>query len=314
MLHKKIFIAKLSREIFYAIKAGLGKEFGSFTIISIPTVESLKTIIHNRRADLIILSNELSSDINYLDLCREIKKYLNETMLIIVAERPERRERIIEVLNSGLVEDYFSSWVCEEELSLRINSHLRYLVLRDEMKRKNMLLKKSSATDIATGALNRRPLLERLNEELLSAKRYKHPVSILLVDLDHLKKINSDFGNKEGDRVLQEVAKIFKRTLRLTDVIGRYAGGGFLILLTHTGMSGAVSAAERIRNNVENYSPWVKFCTNCTVSIGLTCYDGGGGEIKVTKMVEIAERVLHQAKTGGGNRVCAMELTKDSID
>jgi diguanylate cyclase (GGDEF)-like protein len=164
-------------------------------------------------------------------------------------------------------------------------------------------------TDGLTGILSRRYFLERLKEELKRSKQFKYAFAFLMVDIDHFKECNDRYGHLVGDVILKEVAKIMKDTLRQIDLVCRYGGEEFSIILTETDKTGATFAAERIRQSVEArriraYDEDLQI----TISIGISVFPSQGQDIQ--KLLEKADQALYQAKQTGRNKVCIYESGK----
>jgi diguanylate cyclase (GGDEF)-like protein len=159
-----------------------------------------------------------------------------------------------------------------------------------------------SRIDTLTGLFVRREFLKRLSAELLRAKRYKYPVCIAMLDLDHFKRINDRWGHPAGDKVLAMVGYVLKDNLYETDFVGRWGGEEFLLAMPHADVEGALKKAEKIRLAIAKEQ--VKFdgdVTNITVSIGFTCT--ARGVTDEHKLIEIADHALYQAKKSGRNRI-----------
>jgi|WetSurMetagenome_2_1015567.scaffolds.fasta_scaffold00025_32 diguanylate cyclase (GGDEF)-like protein len=123
--------------------------------------------------------------------------------------------------------------------------------------------------------------LEKLKEEMLRAKRYKHALAALLVDVDNFHKINEDFSFKTGDEILTVIVKIIKKTARAVDIITRYSGDRFLIILPNTNKREACELAERIRVNIKERTGRIKGLTSgvtVTVAAGQASAEGGSAQ------------------------------------
>ena len=169
------------------------------------------------------------------------------------------------------------------------------------------LLERDSMTDPLTGVFNRRYMDLRLSEEIAKARRYRLPLCVLLLDIDHFKQINDRHGHQTGDQVLVALGKMVAPVLRETDVVTRYGGEEFLIIAPHTPLSGAIDVAERVRKRIESGDfglpgePGEMAGTSVTASIGVASFgeDMDDGE----KLVRAADENLYRAKQTGRNRV-----------
>lgn len=167
-----------------------------------------------------------------------------------------------------------------------------------------------SITDPLTRAYNRRFCDQRLSEEISRAHRYKRPLSILLFDLDHFKRINDTHGHLYGDLVLRTVAEVVKVKLRNCDYFCRYGGEEFLVILTETDLAGAEVVAERMREDIEQHLfPHPTLPAErvpVTLSVGLTALATENKHDLATHLIERADQGLYQCKTAGRNTVRAL--------
>jgi diguanylate cyclase (GGDEF)-like protein len=159
-----------------------------------------------------------------------------------------------------------------------------------------------SITDGLTGLTNRSQLEASLQREIFRSRRYRSPLSLVMIDVDFFKAVNDTFGHQEGDDVLTSVASIIKRLCRSHDVAARYGGEEFLLILPETSASGALTIAERIREEVENH----RFnhegkVHSVTVSCGIAEFDSAGTQ-DYTSLIGVADAALYQAKESGRNR------------
>lgn len=228
----------------------------------------------------------------------------------VTAERdPDRMARLLRAGAADTIVKPFHP----AELIARVETHLRLRRLRAELQEKNAILEKLSTTDSLTGLRNRRWVADVLTLEVLRATRYGTPLSILMADLDHFKRINDEHGHLAGDAVLVHVAEIVLALLRSTDVAGRYGGEELIVLLPQTDVDGAAALAERIRVAVES-SP----CESgegerlpVTVSIGVTRLERGEDARRV---VARADAALYEAKGAGRNRVETLLADAPALD
>ena len=155
-----------------------------------------------------------------------------------------------------------------------------------------------------TGVNNRRYLYELAEHEFEIATRYRQPLSAMMFDLDYFKKINDTFGHAVGDEILQRVTQAACAELRSADVIGRYGGEEFVIMLPMTNAQQAYSLAERIRKRVaEIRVPTEKGEAAVTLSIGIVAIIPGAQNGSVENLIRRADEVMYAAKQAGRNRV-----------
>ncbi len=139
--------------------------------------------------------------------------------------------------------------------------------------------------------------MERLEDEIEKSKRYENPLSVMMIDVDHFKRINDEFGHLSGDSVLKKIASSISTTLRDFDIVGRFGGEEFLVILPNTAIDDAFSAAERIRKNVENIKISKK---DVSVSVSIGVCQWSGDDLK--NLLSEADRLLYCAKSNGRNR------------
>ncbi len=164
-------------------------------------------------------------------------------------------------------------------------------------------LEEDSHRDTLTNAYNRRFLTEWLMQQAKLIERYHYTVSCLLFDLDHFKRINDEYGHDKGDEVLVEFVQYVSTTLRDSDILVRYGGEEFLVLLSHTEIEMARQAAERIRQRIERLSVAGLPAGKLTTSIGVSCWSGENtGDYN--NLLKHADDALYYAKNHGRNRVC----------
>ncbi len=156
-------------------------------------------------------------------------------------------------------------------------------------------------TDELTGVYVRRYVLDRFFESLLRANKFGSPLSFLMIDIDDFKKCNDSYGHLVGDAVLKEVANRIKSTAREIDLVGRYGGEEFCVILLDTDKQGAIRAAERICQVVSE-NPIIAYneSLNVTVSIGVASFPDDGKD--PYSIIEMADKALYKAKAEGKNR------------
>jgi diguanylate cyclase (GGDEF)-like protein len=169
----------------------------------------------------------------------------------------------------------------------------------------NETLARLAAKDGLTGLYNHAYIKERMKQELFRSQMYKHSMSLLMIDVDNFKSINDTFGHAFGDTVLKTVATLMKQNLRPTDIIGRYGGEEFLIILANAKNQDARLIAERLRITIESHSfemlPTPAEAFTVSVSIGGCTYPDHGQTVE--ELAAYADESLYIAKRKGKNRV-----------
>lgn len=171
-----------------------------------------------------------------------------------------------------------------------------------QTKKQLELLKEQSLKDELTGIYNRRFLHSTIEFILEQTKRHQKSLGVLMCDIDYFKRINDTYGHDIGDLVLQNIAKVIKSCLRKADLIIRYGGEEFLVLLTDINTINTVKVAEKIRESVKNNMlKFNKINTPLTISIGIAIYPDNSDDFN--EVVKMADKALYKAKNGGRNKV-----------
>ncbi|WP_027179701.1 sensor domain-containing diguanylate cyclase [Maridesulfovibrio bastinii] len=170
-----------------------------------------------------------------------------------------------------------------------------------------------ATTDSLTGLVNRRVFMEKSQAELERAKRYNHPLSMMMLDIDHFKRVNDTYGHDAGDDVLQGLANVVLGVLRQVDCFARIGGEEFAVLLPDTDQDGAVNVAERVREAVEKTSIVSRSGELfITISIGVSTLSGNIDDLE--RMLKTADVALYASKRNGRNMVSISSSTDDSVD
>ena len=189
-------------------------------------------------------------------------------------------------------------------LSLETSGNVRRLIAFEQ----------ESITDPLTGIYNRRYLERRLADEIARANRYGMPLSVLLTDIDHFKRVNDIYGHQVGDLVLEGMAQLIVNTLRTTDIVARYGGEEIMVIAPSTPVKTAIDLAERLRKVVENATFEVPVeldrdisALGVTVSIGVACFSQHTKDMQ--DLIQNADKALYRAKSEGRNRVVTGNTT-----
>jgi diguanylate cyclase len=164
-------------------------------------------------------------------------------------------------------------------------------------------LRKQAIRDPLTGLFNRRYMEESLEREFRRASRRESPLAILMIDIDHFKRLNDSFGHEAGDAVLRELAKVFQAQLRAEDIASRYGGEEFVLILPESDMAAASECADRLQQAVHamQIQHYGRTLEGISLSIGLTCFPQQGKT--VDSLMRTADAALYRAKENGRDRV-----------
>ena len=187
-------------------------------------------------------------------------------------------------------------------------------ITEQSLEKKRCELEHLLQTDALTGVSNRRYLMDKLDEEVHRSQRYGRPLSVLMLDLDHFKKINDTFGHIAGDEVLKIIGKMLKENVRKTDHVSRYGGEEFNIMLTETSLDQAHIMAERLRHVIDEAHIFIQNNqrVDFTCSIGLAEYNINMRNPET--LIALADEALYRAKKQGRNCVVtANELVSHVI-
>ncbi|MGE5554534.1 MAG: diguanylate cyclase [Betaproteobacteria bacterium] len=198
----------------------------------------------------------------------------------------------------------------DDQLTLHLIATHAYLVIENAWLYEQV--KKLSITDGLTRVYNRRYLEERLDQEYRRSQRHKTFLTVVILDIDHFKQINDVYGHQMGDEVLRKLMELCRQVTRSTDVIGRYGGEEFMVLLPETDLMGGKCVAERLRKLVETQT----FITDkgpirITISLGICAIPAEGVETP-QQFVKAADEALYRAKQTGRNRTCVAAVNEGS--
>ena len=215
--------------------------------------------------------------------------------------------------------DYILKPFDYEEIQARVETHLaiRHLHIQleeanqqlavrvVELTRLNQEVLRLANEDVLTGCFNRRHFMEVADQEIQRSMRYKRPLSFLMMDIDHFKGFNDQYGHQIGDQLLCRLVTLCQKQLRNVDILGRYGGEEFVVLMPETAGEGALLASERLRVKIEKMkikTPAGKL--SITVSMGLTSLEEGFDEKHtLDTLIRSADKALYAAKDAGRNCV-----------
>ena len=271
------------------------------------------------RINFAILDQGMSR-LSGIELCKQIKSSdVSHYIYVILLSAKEDTEDIVSGFKAG-ADDYITKPFDNEELISRIKVGQRIIALEKKLKtayqklhRVYQKLRIAAVTDSLTGFLNRGALFERLGRELLHAYQQDISLCLVMLDIDHFKRINDTHGHLFGDEILKSVAQRLKGAVRPYDFIGRYGGEEFLIVLIGVDENVAYSVAERIRRTISDREFEVNgLKLSITVSLGVVpvkVSEHGDIESLKDKLLLASDRALYKAKEEGRNRVVMAKPT-----
>ncbi len=263
----------------------------------------------------LILLDIMMPGMDGYEVCRRLKEDpgSRDIPIIFLSALNEVFDKVKAFRAGGV--DFITKPFQTEEVLARVRTHLTIqaqqkalLLQNEELRRKNALITEQTeklellaTRDFLTGLSNRRDFLTRANEEEKRFRRTHRPFALILLDIDHFKQVNDTHGHTCGDSVLIQVSRGLEKALRTQDILARWGGEEFICLLPETGKDGAVSAAEKIRADMEGLR------CRCgdgdvpiTVTLGLCVYDGA---CTIEACIRRADDALYTGKNRGRNRV-----------
>ncbi|MCX6104171.1 MAG: diguanylate cyclase [Proteobacteria bacterium] len=251
-------------------------------------------------------TKEMLDAINRAEIYRYVTKPWENQELLTVLQQAVSHHLLL-VKNQELIEalrEKNEKLVVKEKELLCLNQTLEEKVEErtGELKQVNEKLSELAMTDSLTKVFNRRAIFNRFNEEIDRAARYKRPLVIVMVDVDHFKNFNDNEGHVLGDEALKKIAQSFPTNLRKSDAVGRYGGEEFLLILPETKVESGKEISERLRAHIETISfQGQKEEAYLTISMGLAAFPEDGTSAE--DLVQVADHALFTAKQRGRNQI-----------
>lgn len=296
---RRVLVVDDSAVIQQLVRARLSVD--GFDVAAVASGQEALQCVHTFRPDVILLDIDMP-DMDGYDTCRELKSRA-ETHLIPVIFLTAKAgvEDKVRGLDLGAI-DYVTKPFDSTELRARVRSAHRTKFMFDRLEEK-------SQVDGLTGLFTRAHFLSRFREELERARRYSVNFAIVLLDVDRFKKLNDGYGHLFGDCVLSEVADMLQSASRTVDIVSRYGGEEFVVLLPGQGLDRAARYAERLRIDIGNaVFRHDNDEIRVTASFGIASSDSLGYSTP-EEFIGAADKALYAAKEQGRNRVCLW--TKD---
>ncbi len=250
--------------------------------------------------DLILLDIRMPEMDGY-EVCRRLKadERLRDIPVLFISAMNEVEDKVRAFAQGGL--DYVTKPFQADEVLARVQCLLRQRRLLLELEAQRKCMEELARTDCLTGLLNRRAFMEILEQGINRQQRYGNPLSLLMADLDHFKKINDTRGHAGGDEVLRHFAKMLCETIRKTDIPGRLGGEEFVVLLPESDTEQAVLLAQRLCQAIRSANvSTIAGVVSYTVSIGVSQMRSGDSS---DTLLERADQSMYRAKESGRDRV-----------
>ncbi len=267
----------------------------------------------------LVITDWIMPEMNGLQLISKIRE-INEfpyTYIILLTAKDKKNE-IVEGISNG-ADDYIIKPFVKSELVVRVRAGQRIVELQEKLVNVNCELERMAKTDPLTGLSNRRDMLDRIDTEHIDELETDIPYAFIMVDLDHFKKINDNFGHEAGDYVLKETAARLQSIFRGTDIIARIGGEEFLVIVRNVKFEQAEILAERVRRKIGDEA----YELNEGQDVFITCSVGAywtvpDGDWNTEDFIKTADKAMYISKKEGRNRVtlfnenCISKFDEDS--
>lgn len=290
-LKPKILIADDEPSIRDAVKAILLSDHYDVVIAS--NGKEAVEVFKKESPDLVILDVSMPYMTGFQAL-ESIKKFMGERYIpIIFMTVSVKIDDKLKALYGGAV-DYLTKPVSPGEILARVKNFL-------EIKEKHDRLQEAAVYDWMTGAMNKGHFLKKAKEELEKSVRNKTPLSFIFMDIDHFKKINDEIGHLAGDFVISEFGKRVKKAIRNVDLLGRFGGDEFMLMLPHKNKKDAMTVAVRVKQVISTKAfLFEKKKIGITASQGIVSLHTDKN-IDIDNLLKMSDEALYEAKAKGGN-------------
>jgi two-component system cell cycle response regulator len=272
-------------------------------------MEEIQDALDKARIDLVLMDNQMPGK-SGMEWLAEIAKKQLAPVVMLTGSGSE--EVAVQAIQEGAVGYLPKSSLSQKKLVETIDAALERWTWLQQGKADKEELERLANFDSLTGLHNRQAILGRLHEAIHRAQRYGEDFSLIMLDLDHFKKVNDRYGHLTGDDVLEKVATLIRQNIRSIDITGRYGGEEFIIVLPKADLPSALAVAERIRNTIEmaemKGSEGNVFAV--TVSQGISSYKPGED---AHSLISRADDALYKAKENGRNRVETSTLAEFAV-
>lgn len=274
--------------------------------ISIQTAQDGEGALHRIRAwkpHLVLLDINMpgASGLEIIPKIRNLSQ--EEYTAVVLVSANMSVEEVTQGFEAG-ADDYLTKPFRAQELFSRVRTMLRFKELQDSLKRASYRIEELSSTDELTGLVNMRAAYRRGEEEIVRCKRFRKPVSALVVNLDQFSDVNQNVGFVAGSKVLQETALRIRQCVRSMDVVARVGADEFFVLLSETDLAAAEFVAERIRDAIQsNPFKTEKQSLKVTGCVGVASISAEQSDQRMAELFHNTSEALRSAKANGANRI-----------
>ncbi len=276
-----------------------------YEVVTAEDGEAAWSLLQDDDSPRLLLLDWMMPGMDGIDLCRRIREVDDAPYrYIIMLTGKGEKEDVVTGLEAG-ADDYLTKPVVMDELKVRLRTGQRILDLHSELLQAQDQLRYQATHDALTGLWNRRAVLDALVRETARSGREQTSLAVVLVDVDHFKRVNDTYGHTAGDTVLREAAKRLEGAKRVYDSVGRYGGEEFLFILPGCDVEKAQLQAERVRTQFDGIPIAVgELRLPVTISLGVAAWSAPSPGLSGPALLERADAALYQAKDSGRNRVC----------
>ena len=280
-----LFLEKDSGELFFA--EAVGEKGEKVKGVKLKTGQGVAGWVAEKGTPVIV--HNASSDPRFFDGVDKISNFVTRNIVCVPVRTKDRILGSLEVINKNNgnfdLDDMLILTALGNQVAVAIETARLY---------------EESIADGLTGLYQRKFFELRLEEELKRSKRYKHPLNLVMIDIDYFKKVNDEHGHLIGDEVLKQVAVVLKKNTRLEDIVARYGGEEFVIIMPHTLVENMEKTGERLRAEIEGMEI---SGVRITISVGIGHFDGKDMDFDHRDLIRRADGALYLAKKRGRNRV-----------
>lgn len=259
-------------------------------------------ILQEMRAPHLLILDWIMPNLNGIDVCRLVRQRASSPyQYILLVTAKDDKQDLVRGLEAG-ADDYLSKPFDRDELRARLRTGRRILTLQAEQLKAREELQLQATHDGLTGTWNRNAILDLLHREYDLAARSGNTIGVIMLDVDHFKRVNDTYGHLAGDQVLIEVARRMQQAVRSYDLVGRYGGEEFLVVSPDCNRQQIQVCAERIRSAMEE-QPVLAHGSTIAITVSAGTAILGPWLSSEKDALAAADNALYRAKSGGRNQV-----------